>query len=78
MWSHPEIWHVPPRPGPSQGNLKPKVDLSGTNRELRANKTPFNKIKTVTWIDETRQVVLTIQLQPVRKRRIMISKNYAL
>lgn len=49
-WSKAETWQVPPRPGPSQGNLNPKLCLSGIKRELRANKTPFNKIKTVTWI----------------------------
>ena len=30
------------------GNRKPKFALSGIKRELRAYKTPFNKIKTVT------------------------------
>ncbi len=33
---------------PPQGNRKPKFALSGINFELRAYKTPFNKINTVT------------------------------
>ena len=47
-WSQAETWQVPPRPGPSQGKRNPKFALSGIKRELRAYKTPFNRIKTVT------------------------------
>jgi photosystem I P700 chlorophyll a apoprotein A1 len=47
-WSQEDDWHVPPRPGPSQGKRNPKFALSGINFELRAYKTPFNKIRTVT------------------------------
>ena len=41
IWSQDELWQVPPRPGPSQGNLKPKFALSGIKRELLENNTPF-------------------------------------
>ena len=50
MWSQPETWQVPPRPGPSQGNRKPKLALSGIRRELRAYNTPLSKMRTVTWM----------------------------
>ena len=49
-WSQAETWHVPPLPGPSQGKRKPRFALSGIKRELRANRTPFRSINTVTWI----------------------------
>ena len=44
-WSQEDTWHVPPLPGPSQGNLKPNEALSGINLELLAYRTPFKRIK---------------------------------
>ena len=35
-WSQEETWHVPPRPGPSQGNLNHSDALSGINLEFLA------------------------------------------
>jgi hypothetical protein len=47
IWSHEEIWQVPPLPGPSQGNMKPYEALSDTNLEERETSTPFITISTV-------------------------------
>mgnify|MGYP007059637945 CR=1 FL=1 len=48
-----QSWYLagtPPLPGPSQGKQKPRFALSGTRRELRANRTPFSNINTITRI----------------------------
>jgi hypothetical protein len=43
-----DTWHVPPLPGPSQGYLQPKSDLSEIKREDLEKRTPLKAIKSET------------------------------
>ena len=70
--SQAELWHVPPLPGPSQGNLKPRFALSGISRELRANSTPLRRINTV--IIKKARDSRAFLLRETRKSTILLIK----